>query len=241
MPGMRSRIVVGVRVAAACLGALLMNTAIGAAKPDEVVDDGLVRVEHSLLEELYISPNAPLSHYKRVSIDPIEVTFRKGWRKEHPDVSDQEFAEFCDGLAQSLRDALVAELARGGYTLTDAADPDVLRVQASIEKVQFTAIEKGDDKTIAAYDDQIRMMLRVRAFDAPSSVLVARAKDYVMAPRQGLQSAGVVRANLISRRIFEKWAVEFRSALDVAKLSTGEAQAREEASGKVPDTVPLPR
>jgi hypothetical protein len=230
------------RILGATLGALLVVSAVQAKKqPEEVNDDGLVRVEHSMLEELYLSPNAPLSHYKRVSIDPIEVTFRKGWRKEHPEVSDQEFAEFCDGLAQSLRDALVAELARGGYALTDSADPDVLRVHASIEKVQFTSIEKGEDKTMAAYDDLTRMMLRVRAFDAPSGVLVARAKDYVMAPRQGLQSADVVRANLLARRIFEKWAVEFRSALDVAKLSTGEAQAREEASGKVPDTIPLPR
>jgi hypothetical protein len=199
------------------------------------------RVEHSLLEELYVSPNAPLSHYKRVSIDPVEVSFRKGWRKEHPDVSDKQFAEFCDGLAQSLREALVDELARGGYALTDAADPDVLRVHASIEKADFPAIEKADDKKLAAYDDNSKMMLRVRGFDAPSGVLVARAKDYVMAPRQGLQSANVVRANLVSHRIFEMWAVEFRSALDVAKLSTGEAQAREEASGKVPDTIPLPR
>jgi hypothetical protein len=229
------------RIAGACLAGVLIGTSIQAAKPDEVVDDGLVRVEHSLLEELYLSPNAPLSHYKRLSIDPIEVSFRKGWRRDHPEVSDQQFAEFCDGLAQSLRDVLVAELARGGYTLTDAADPDVLRVHASIEKVEFAAIQKGDDPTIAAYDDRTRMMLRVQAFDAPSSVLVARAKDYVMAPRQGLQSANVARANVISRRIFEKWAVEFRSALDVAKLSTGEAQAREEASGKVPDTIPLPR
>jgi hypothetical protein len=154
---------------------------------------------------------------------------------------DKQFAEFCDGLAQSLRKALVDELARGGYVLTDAADPDVLRVHASIEKADFPAIEKGEDKKLAAYDDNSKMMLRVRGFDAPSGVLVARAKDYVMAPRQGLQSANVVRANLVSHRIFERWAVEFRSALDVAKLSTGEAQAREEASGKVPDTIPLPR
>jgi hypothetical protein len=233
------------RIAAACLAAVLVGSSIQAAKPEakpeEVVDDGLVRVEHSLLEELYVSPNAPLSHYKRVSIDPIEVSFRKGWRKEHPEVSDQLFADFCDGLAQTLREVLVAELARGGYTLTDSTDPDVLRVHASIEKVEFTAIEKGEDRTMASYDDRTKMMLRVQAFDAPSSVLVARAKDYVMAPRQGLQSASVVRANVVSRRIFEKWAVEFRSALDVAKLSTGEAQAREEASGKVPDTIPLPR
>ncbi len=210
-------------------------------RPEEVEDDGLVRVEHSLLEELYISPNAPLSHYKRVSIDPVEVTFRKGWRKEHPDVSDEQFKQLCDDLAKSLREALVAELARGGYVQTDAADRDVLRVHATIEKVEFAGVEKGEDKKTAAYADTSKMMLRVRAFDAPSSVLVARAKDYVMAPRNGLEPANIVTANKVSRRIFEKWAVEFRSALDVAKLSTGEAQAREEASGKVPDTIPLPR
>lgn len=225
-----------------CLLVLLAAAAVHAKeKPEEVEDDGLVRVKHSLLEELYVSPDAPLSHYKRVSIDPITVTFRKEWRKEHPDVSDKQFADFCDGLAKSLRKALVDELARGGYTLTDAADTDVLRVHASIEKVTFPAIEKGEDKKLAAYDDQTKMMLRVRAFDAPSGVLVARAQDYVMAPRQGLQLADVVRANEISRRIFEKWAVEFRSALDVAQMSHGEPIAADPVTGKMPDTVPLPR
>jgi len=223
------------------MATMLMCSTASAAKPEEVVDDGLVRVEHSLLEELYVSPNAPLSHYKRVSIDPVEVTFRKGWRKEHPDISDQQFAELCDSLAQSLREALVDELARGGYALADKPAPDVLRVHASIDKVEFASAEKGEDKKTEAYADNSRMMLRVQAFDSPSSVLVARAKDYVMAPRNGLETANIVAVNKISHRIFEKWAVEFRSALDVAKLSTGEAQAREEASGKVPDTIPLPR
>jgi len=226
-----------------CLFVLLAASLVQAKeKPEEVNDDGLVRVEHSLLEELYVSPDAPLSHYKRVSIDPVTVTFRKDWRKAHPDVSDKQFAEFCDGLAQSLRDALVTELARGGYTLTDSADSDVLRVHASIEKVEFAAaIEKGEDKKLAAYDDDTKMMLRVRAFDAPSGVLVARAKDYVMAPRNGLHNADVVRANLISRRIFEKWAVELRSALDVSHVGHGEPIAPDPVSGKMPDTVPLPR
>ncbi|HEV8444318.1 MAG TPA: DUF3313 family protein [Steroidobacteraceae bacterium] len=225
-----------------CLFVLLAACLVQAKeKPEEVNDDGLIRVEHSLLEELYVSPNAPLSHYKRVSIDPIEVTFRKGWRKEHPEVSDKQFADLCDDLAKSLREALVAELARGGYALTDAADPDVLRVRASIEKVEFAGVEKGGEKKTWAYEDNSKMQLRVQAFDAPSSVLVARAKDYVMAPRNGLQAADIVTANKVSRRIFEKWAVEFRSALDVSHLSTGEAQAREEASGKVPDAIPLPR
>ena len=214
------------RIVGACLGALLVGSAIQAAKPEEVVDDGLVRVEHSLLDELYVSPNAPLSHYSRVSIDPVEVSFKNGWRKEHPEMGDNEFNALCDGLAQALREALVAELARGGYALTDTPGSDVLRIHASIEKANFASAAKGEDmRTFSQVTGS--MTLRIHAFDAPSSILVARAKDFEVTPRtDAFERADIVSTNVKARRIFEKWAEEFRSALDVAHANPG---------------VPLPR
>src|SRR4051812_47151088 len=105
----------GLRIASAGLSALLVCAAFAAAKPEEAMDDGLVRVEHSLLDELYVSPNVSLAHYQHVTIDPVDVSFRKEWRNEHPEMSDKEFDYFCAELAQALREALVKELARGGY------------------------------------------------------------------------------------------------------------------------------
>jgi hypothetical protein len=206
------------RILGVCLGAMLFGSALAAAKPEEVVDDGLVRVEHSLLDELYVSPNASLAHYRRVSIDPVEVGFRKGWRKEHPEMSDKEFDLLCGEFAQSLREALVTELARGGYALTDAAGPDVLRVHASIEKANFASAEAGEDKHTFTRNSG-EMTLRVQAFDAPSGVLVARAKDYEVTPQtRDFERADRVSTNAAAHRIFEKWAEEFRSALDVAHV-----------------------
>jgi hypothetical protein len=184
-------------------------------------DDGLVRVETAMLDELYVAPNVPLANYQRVMLDPIEIDFKDGWRSQHPDMDDREFEVFRTRLADMLHEMLVKELAAGGYQLAEAPDKDVLRLSAVISDVQFAAPEAGADKTTSAYIDG-KMTLNVRGFDAPSGALVARAKDYEEDPEvRILQRADRVSAMHNAQMMFEKWAQEVRSALDVAKVRAG--------------------
>src|SRR4051794_12063115 len=139
-------------------------------KPDEAADDGLVRVETAQLDELYVAPNVSLAHYRRVMLDPIDIEFKDGWRQDHPDLTDQDLEHFKSQLTSDLHDTLVAELARGGYTIAEAPAPDVLRVRAGIEDADFVGPEVNVDKSTAVYVDG-KMTLRVQAFDAPSGAL----------------------------------------------------------------------
>src|SRR4051812_31601550 len=195
-------------------------------KPDEVADDGLVRVETTMLDELYVAPSVSLAHYQRVMLDPIDIEFKDDWRLKHPDLSDRDFEHFKSQLTSDLHDTLVAELARGGYTIAEAPAQDVLRVRAGIADADFAAPEVNMDKKTAVYVDG-KMTLRVQGFDAPSGALVARAKDFEEDPEtRSLQRADRVTALHTAHRIFEKWAQELRSALDVARVS---ASARKPA------------
>jgi hypothetical protein len=184
-------------------------------------DDGLVRVETALLDALYVAPNVPLANYRRVMLDPIEFEFRDGWRSQHPDMDDREFEVFRTRLTDMLREQLVSELERGGYQLAEAPDKDVLRLHARVGDVDFAAPETGIDKSTKVYIDG-RMTLNLQGFDAPSGALVARARDHEEDDEiRILQRADRVSAMVNAKKIFEKWAQELRSALDVAKVQAG--------------------
>jgi hypothetical protein len=192
-----------------------------AAKPEPDPDDGLVRVETSLLDELYVAPNVSLAHYQRVMLDPIDIEFEDGWRLKHPDLTDRDLEHFKSQLTSDLHDTLVAELARGGYTIAEAPAADVLRVRAGIEDADFAGPEVNVDKSTMVYLDG-RMTLRVQGFDAPSGALVARVKDYEQDPEtRAARRADRVSALHNAHLMFEKWAQELRSALDVAKVRAG--------------------
>ena len=209
------------KIASVAMGicAMLAGCAAPKPRPDDNIDDGLVRVDKALLDELYVSPDAPLAHYKRVMIDPIEVTFKDGWRKQHPDLNDKDFESLQTRLATSLREVLVAEFARGGYVLVESPANDVLRVRASITDANFASPESGEDKHTFVKSAG-EMTLRVQAYDGPSGTLVARAKDYEFDPEtRNFERADRTSTNVAARRIFAKWAEELRSALDVAKVS----------------------
>lgn len=184
-------------------------------------DDGLVRVETSMFDELYVAPNVPLANYRRVMLDPVEINFRDGWRRQHPAMDDREFALLRTRLAEALREKLLGELANGGYVLAEAPDKDVLRLRAVVDDVDFAAPEAGADKRTLAYVDG-EMTLKLQGFDAPSGALVARASDHEEdQDRRILLPADRVSAMVNAQRFFEKWAQALRSALDVAQVQAG--------------------
>lgn len=201
--------------------ALLAGCATQSAKtkPSEDNDDGLELVPTSLLQELYVAPGVPLANYKRVMLDPIDVSFKEEFRKEHPNLRDHDYEVFRARLASMLMDKLKAELARGGYMVAESPDKDVLRVRASITKADFASPESGEDKRTYVHT-MGEMTLRVQAFDGPSGALVARAKDYQQdPPTQALLPADRVSTNVAAMKIIDKWVESIRSALDVAKVS----------------------
>jgi uncharacterized protein DUF3313 len=203
------------------VNAVLCGCASAPDQPQVPADDGLVRVENALLDELYVAPGVSLAHYQRVMVDPVEATFRDGWKARHPDMSSRDIELLGTQLAQRLRDTLVNELARGGYLLAEAPAPDVLRLRASIEDIDFPGPEMGSDISTHAYYDGY-MTLRVLGFDAASGALVARARDHEEDMGTGrLERADRVRTMVNAQKMFDDWARELRSALDVAKVRAG--------------------
>ena len=199
----------------------ILGCATRQPNPDEAADDGLVRVETTMLDELFVAPNVSLAHYQRVRLEPMEIAFKDGWRQAHPDMGDREVEYFKTQLTTMFHDVLAAELARGGYELAEAPAQDVLTLRIGLDEVDFAGPETGVDRSTMVYVDG-KMTLRAQGFDSSSGALVARAKDFEQDPElRSLNRADRISALHNARLIFEKWAQELRSALDVAKVRAG--------------------
>jgi hypothetical protein len=184
-------------------------------------DDGLQRVDATTFDELYVAPGVSLANYRRVMLDPVEIQFKKDWRKRHPNLSDRDFEGFRAELARTLRERLEKELAAGGYAIAESPDKDVIRLRATIEDADFAGHELFSDTKTYAYVDG-EMTLRIQGFDGPSGALVARARDHEEdSESYVLERADRISAARNSERMFAKWAEALRSALDVAKVRAG--------------------
>ena len=108
--------------------------------PDaEVTVDGLVRVDNAAVPVAYRKPDLDLTPYTRFMLDPVEVAYQKdpgnrrrsgvGGVDDNFAVSPSQMQTLKDMFQEAVVEALTED---GGYELTTAAGPDVVRIKASL-------------------------------------------------------------------------------------------------------------
>jgi len=186
----------------------------------EVTEDGLVRVPSSRKVGVYRAPGITFTHYRRISIGDIPVAFRKNWDRKNPQLKEADREKLRADLVESFREELIAELVeRGGYSLTDSKDPDVLRIEPSIIDVDISAPDAGMVPGSRTYvRSTASMQLKVELRDAASGIPVARIIDYEKSPETSeLQLTNRVTNAGDLREMFANAARYTREALNVAK------------------------
>jgi hypothetical protein len=185
--------------------------------------EGLERVQRPGLDTVYLRPGATLNAYRRILLDPIEVSFDKNW---DPD-GDRARLESVDpekirrDLAEIARDVFREELEqRGGYALVTEPGPDVLRVSPKIVDLYINAPEHRGPGIVHTYVvDAGEMTLVADLLDSQTNTLLAHVSDR----EQGrdvtgqFQIANRVTNTAEARRAIGGWARALRNALDRAK------------------------
>jgi len=152
----------------------------------EVTEDGLVRVDSTPRAGVYRLPVATFHQYQRVMLDPVKVTYKKGWKQKHPELNAEERAKLSADLAYTFHEELIKELVtRGGYQIAKEPAPDVLRVEASAVNVDITAPEASlgqMQKTYVTSAGSMKVIVELK--DAMSGVIVARIINFEEAPER---------------------------------------------------------
>lgn len=186
--------------------------------------EGLKRVNRPGLDAVYLGEGVNLGKYKRVMLDPVEVSFDKNWNARgsfgSPYKADSQ--RIRKDLSKLARDVFKRELERkNGYPLVDEEGDDVLRVRAQIVDLYINGPETDQPGIVHTYVINAgEMTLVADLYDSQTNALIAHVKDRERGLDRGLnelQIANRVTNSAEADRIISNWADRLRKALDKAR------------------------
>jgi len=201
-----------------------------AASP--ATDEGLVAVQSRELDEFYLRPNADLAAYRKIVIDPVQVTFRKDWNKDFVDphgslrrLLPDDVRRIADDTASTMQSAVAEAFKARGYEIAAAPGPGVLRLSPTITDLYVNAAENlatgGTTKSFTKDAGEATLVLEAR--DSVSGTLVGRVVDHRTAREsKGTQIGDVRRTSTVSNNFwfdatFRRWATTCAKAFETSK------------------------
>jgi hypothetical protein len=219
----RSLILVSLLYAAGCSQGIVL------APPPEadISFDGLVRVESSKIQNVWINPDVDLARYSRFLLDDIDLEFRVPRRDESSASRLREFPLSDDdkrSLTEVAGRAFGDELSQSEYLVrTDDPGPDVLRIHVRLTDIVALAPSEPDpNRNIDAASMSEGFVSSVgeatlvgEFFDSTTGGIVAR----VVERRAAKQAVGGIHASRTNNWAevvpgFERWAGIIRDDMD---------------------------
>ena len=163
---------------------LLVALTGSCATPSKTVD-GLVSAPSSRLDELYIRPNADLSAYRSVLIEPVPVQFRSDYLSNQHGLNHllaqpmhrpyQDFESVAQDLSALMHASLVGAFRAMNYEIAGAPGPGVLRISARIDELFINAPDRLSSSVRATFNrDTGQAKLSLDATDSVSATVLAR-------------------------------------------------------------------
>ena len=205
--------------------ALPSAAAFGAnAKLEEAMShDGLQKITVKGIDVTYARPGAKLSTYKRLMIDPVQVSFSKSWAPKRTGsslpLSDADRERIRAGVAKIVHEEFVRELqSNSGYQVVNTAGADVLRVRPDIANLYISAPDTASPGRSRTYVVSAgEMTLVAELFDSETGQVQARLIDRREARETGrLQLTGAMENAAEARAIAAAWGKILRTAMDRA-------------------------
>lgn len=202
----------------------LLAACTASLPPAETTADGLVRVPSRPEGGVYRNPDADFTRYKRLMIEPLTVEFLKGWRRQHPDVSDSEVRRIEAETAKAFREVFTEILTHEGpFELTEVRDSDVLVVVPRMLDLKIPAPETETDTGYRSYSPRlVSMQMTGELRDGVDGEILLRV--IMIDPEDRYKIHQIPGSNRISnayeiRDGLERWSRLVREAVDVAKAS----------------------
>ncbi len=216
--------------------------------PEEMTDDGLVRVASRASGGVFRRPDAQFVQYKRFILEPPVIAFRSGWQRDHQEVSDNDVKKIRDMASALFREEFERTLIEHGtWQFAENPDADVLIVEPRIVDLDIPGPEAGNNasgtKTLTTGPVKMRMIGELR--DAQSGVIVGRVDMFDGNEDYGIGTGQVREATRVSnmhemRMAFGRWSRLLRESLDVAKATRPHHSAPKSSGDLEPQPAPKP-
>jgi hypothetical protein len=163
----------------------LSGLALAAPQPAAPFGQGLVNWLSKNLDEVDVRPGTDLAAYRKVMIDPAQVSMQKGWLKsinQTRDVSrwlvpaDQK--EITDNMTESMNRVVADTFRSRGYEVVSAPGPGVLRLTPSVVDLWLNAPDVPSANLTREFSvDTADATLNLDARDSVSGELLAKVID----------------------------------------------------------------
>ena len=211
---------------------ILVVLLVSACATETKTTDGLVSVPSSKFDELYVRPQADLSAYRSVLIEPVAVKFRSDFltRKHgynhllaqplHRPYQDPE--SLAQDLGSLMQASLIDAFKRANYEIAATPGPGVLRIVPRIEELYVNAPDEMSSTVRAAFNrDTGQAVLMLDASDSVSGNTLARVAHLNIVRE-------VTRANIADdttnrfwfETAFRRWADNVTDALGPSRRTT---------------------
>jgi hypothetical protein len=216
------------------IGALMATAALGIAQAatseleDAMGAEGLARIKSKDLDMVYTRPGASLATYKKVMLDPVEVSFSKNWDPKRTGsnikLGQAEREGIRTGVAKITMEQFSKELqAKNGYPVVTAAGPDVLRARAKVVNLYVNAPDAnaaGRSRTYTLSAGEATLFLEL--FDSETGQILARVVDRREGRNNGMvMLASPVQGAAEAEQIVQVWGHVLRKAMDTAHAASG--------------------
>lgn len=210
-----------------CATAVLVLSGTAAAKDAPEEWDGLQPTKVKGIQKAYVRPDADLSRYDKVILDPVVVSFAKNWKPDRPgsfrEISEQDREMIKRKIGELAEQTFTETLGRNdGYPVVSQPGPDVMRVTAELTDIFINAPDTDEPGRIDTYTKGAgRMTLVAELRDSETGALFARVVDKVEKDSDIWRYANSVQNTQEARLAVEEWAGILRKRLDAVHEAAG--------------------
>lgn len=180
------------------------------ATAENTTEEGLVRVENTRFDEVYVWPGFDLTDFDTVILAPVSVSYKNS-RPEN-ELNDRQL----DLMKRYFGEELAAVFSEGGqYELTGTAGATTMRVHAGISDLEINVPTDlpAIHRNVVFVASSGQMTLVADIYNAHTKELLARIKDRRQAQQQWHKATSVFEWSEV-RRAFNYWARIARDRID---------------------------
>jgi hypothetical protein len=211
-------------------GCATLSASEGDLRKGDVTTDGLTVIKSTRHTEKQIKSGVDWSEYTKYQITPVEVSFRKNWKRDYnrnqrglsKQVTDKDMARIRESMGKIVYEEFDSALQKkGGLIKVDQADSNTLIFKPMIINLDVYAPDVISPGISRAYVKQAgRATLFLEVHDAVSGEILARWVDTREDPDRGYfnwanRITNIERATLVVRA----WAKRLVEGLDDLKAN----------------------
>ena len=199
------------------------TTGSGVALPD-TTEEGLKKVNVKGIDAAYVRPGSSLGNYKRILLDPVQVSFSKDWKPDktgsYLPLSQEDRERIRKDLADLFITTATEVLEKGGYPVVTESAPDVLRITAELADVYINApdtMSAGRSYSFVMSAGHMTLVAELR--DSETGQIMARVFDQREARNDHyLQLSTSVSNSAEAREAVRMWANVLLGRLNAVRV-----------------------